>query len=213
MHALNKISINQDVFFILLIVSFFLISLLKGIYPKHARLLFKSVYAQRYANQYLREENAFTERVNVITFLLMSINFTLIISKLLLFSEWASIFLTLLSVVFFFLIKIGVLRFLGFIFRVQSLSKLAVFFSLLFDRVLGVLLFPIVIFLCFFSFDISLYATFCLVMFSIILFGLKLFWFWKIGTNSFGLPSFYIFLYLCTLEIFPILVLAKEVFY
>tara|TARA_B100001142_G_scaffold179806_2_gene179395 strand:- start:61732 stop:62373 length:642 start_codon:yes stop_codon:yes gene_type:complete len=213
MYALNKTALNQDVFFTLLIVSFFLISLLKGIYSKHAGLLFKSVYAQRYANQYLREENAFTERVNLITFLLMSINFTLVISKLLLFSDWISISVTLVSVVFFFLVKIGILRFLGFVFRVNSLSKLAIFFSLLFDRVLGALLFPVVIVLFFFSFDISLFAIFSLVIFSVILFGLKLFWFWKIGTNSFGLSPFYIFLYLCTLEIFPLLLLGKEVFY
>ena len=45
------------------LVSFFLIALLKASYWKHAKLLFMGVFAQRYANQYLREENAFTERV------------------------------------------------------------------------------------------------------------------------------------------------------
>ena len=87
MYALNKIAFNQDIFFILLTLSFFLIALLKGMYWKHAKLLFKGVYAQRYANQYLREENAFTERVNLLTFLLMSINFTIVISKLLLYNS------------------------------------------------------------------------------------------------------------------------------
>ena len=31
-------------------------------------------FAQRYANQYLREENVFTERVNFLTFLLLAVN-------------------------------------------------------------------------------------------------------------------------------------------
>ena len=81
MLALTNISYNQDAFFILVLLSFLLIALIKGMYWKHAKLFFMGVFAQRYANQYLREENAFTERVNFLTFLLMAINFTLIITK------------------------------------------------------------------------------------------------------------------------------------
>ena len=78
MLAFTKIVYNQDIFFILLVISFFLISLIKGLYWKHAKLLFMGSFSQRFANQYLREENALTERVNFITFLLMAINFSLI---------------------------------------------------------------------------------------------------------------------------------------
>ena len=82
MTGLAKTIYNQDVFFILLTLSFFLFALIKGFYWKHTKLLFMGVFAQRYANQYLREDNAFTERVNGLTFLLMCINLTLIISKI-----------------------------------------------------------------------------------------------------------------------------------
>jgi len=213
MYALNKIAFNQDVFFILLTLSFFLIALLKGMYWKHAKLLFKGVYAQRYANQYLREENAFTERVNLLTFLLMSINFTIVISKLLSFSDWQSISITLIFVLLFFLMKIIIIKFLGFVFKAKDLSKLTAFFSLLFDRTLGFVLFPLVIMLCFFPFDISSIIISVSFICFLFLLGLKLFWLWKIGTNSFGLFRFYIFLYLCTLEIFPFLLLGKGVVY
>jgi hypothetical protein len=47
----------------------------------------------------------------------------------------------------------------------------------------------------------------------IILLILKLFWLWKIGKKSFGLPQGYIFLYLCSLEIFPLLILVKGAIY
>ena len=213
MYALNKIAYNQDVFFILLTLSFFLIALLRGMYWKHAKLLFKGVYAQRYANQYLREENAFTERVNLLTFLLMSINFTLVISKLLAFYDWQSISMTLIFVVLFFLMKITILQFLGFVLKAKGLSKLTVFFSLLFDRALGFILFPLVIMLYFFSLDISSIVIVISFLCFLLLLGVKLFWLWKIGTNSFGLSRFYIFLYLCTLEIFPLLLLGKGVVY
>ena len=211
--ALSKIIFNQDIFFVLLLVSFFLIALLKGLYWKHAKLLFMGVFAQRYANQFLREENAFTERVNAITFFLMSINFALIILKITQSVELLSVGLILIYVSGFFLFKIGLIKLLGFILKTKDLSKLAVFFSMLFDRTLGFILFPLVVLLYFFSFEVSTIVLVISFVLFLILILMKLFWLWKIGTNSFGLPQFYIFLYLCTLEIFPLLILGKGVFY
>ena len=211
--ALSKIIFNQDIFFVLLLVSFFLIAVLKGLYWKHAKLLFMGVFAQRYANQFLREENAFTERVNAITFFLMSINFTLIILKITQSVELLSVGLILVYVSGFFFFKMGLIKLLGFILKTKDLSKLAVFFSMLFDRTLGFILFPLVVLLYFFSFEVSTIVLVISLVLFLILILMKLFWLWKIGTNSFGLPQFYIFLYLCTLEIFPLLILGKGVFY
>jgi len=171
------------------------------------------VFAQRYANQFLREENAFTERVNAITFFLMSINFTLIILKITQSVELLSVGLILVYVSGFFLFKMGLIKLLGFILKTKDLSKLAVFFSMLFDRTLGFILFPLVVLLYFFSFEVSTIVLVISLVLFLILILMKLFWLWKIGTNSFGLPQFYIFLYLCTLEIFPLLILGKGVFY
>ena len=211
--ALSKIIFNQDIFFILLLISFFLIALLKGLYWKHAKLLFMGVFALRYANQFLREENAFTERVNVITFFLMSINFTLIILKITETYGLFSVGLILVYVSSFFFFKMKLINILGFILKTKDLSKLAVFFSMLFDRTLGFLLFPLIVLLYFFSFEITTIVLVTSYILLIILILMKLFWLWKIGTNSFGIPQFYIFLYLCMLEIFPLLILGKGVFY
>ena len=197
----------------LILTSFLLIAILKGYYWKHAKLLFMGVFAQRYANQFLREENAFTERVNAITFFLMSINFTLIILKITHSFELFSVGLILVYVSGFFLFKMGLIKLLGFILKTKDLSKLAVFFSMLFDRTLGFILFPLVVLLYFFSFEVSTIVLVISFVLFLILMLMKLFWLWKIGTNSFGLPQFYIFLYLCTLEIFPLLILGKGVFY
>jgi hypothetical protein len=211
--ALSKIIFNQDIFFVLLLVSFCLIAVLKGLYWKHAKLLFMGVFAQRYANQFLREENAFTERVNAITFFLMSINFTLIVSKITESVELRTVGLIFIYVIVFFFFKIGLIKLLGFILKTKDLSKLAVFFSMLFDRALGFILFPLVVLLYFFSFEVSNIVLVISCILFLILVLMKLFWVWKIGTNAFGLPQFYIFLYLCTLEIFPLLILGKGVFY
>ena len=212
MLALTNISYNQDAFFILVLLSFLLIALIKGMYWKHAKLFFMGVFAQRYANQYLREENAFTERVNFLTFLLMAINFTLIITKFQAVIDLPTIVSVFFLVVLFFLLKLILIKLLGFFFKVKDLAKLAIFFSLLFDKTLGFVLFPLVVVIYFFSIDISSTVLMISLGLFIILFMLKLFWLWKIGTNSFGLPQVYIFLYLCSIEIFPLLLLVKGIF-
>ena len=212
MLALTNISYNQDAFFILVLLSFLLIALIKGMYWKHAKLFFMGVFAQRYANQYLREENAFTERVNFLTFLLMAINFTLIITKFQAVIDLPTIVSVFFLVLLFFLLKLILIKLLGFFFKVKDLAKLAIFFSLLFDKTLGFVLFPLVVVIYFFSVDISSALLMISLGLFMILFMLKLFWLWKIGTNSFGLSQVYIFLYLCSIEIFPLLLLVKGIF-
>ena len=212
MLALTNISYNKDAFFILVLLSFLLIALIKGMYWKHAKLFFMGVFAQRYANQYLRQENAFTERVNFLTFLLMAINFTLIITKFQAVIDLLTIVSVFFLVVLFFLLKLIIIKILGFFFKVKDLAKLAIFFSLLFDKTLGFVLFPLVVVIYFFSIDISSTMLMISLVLFMTLFILKLFWLWKIGTNSFGLHQFYIFLYLCSIEIFPLLLLVKGIF-
>ena len=213
MFALTKIDYNQDVFFLLLIVSFLLLALIKGLYWKHSKLFFMGVFAQRYSNQYLREDNAFTERVSLLTFLLMLINFTLIIVKFQEEKNLYGIILVFLFVLGFFLFKRTIILLLGQLFKVSDLARLAVFFSFLFDKTLGFILFPLVVLLFFFSFDISSFLLVVCLSLSVGFLILKLFWLWKIGVSSFGLSQVYIFLYLCLLEIFPLLFLGKGVFY
>jgi hypothetical protein len=213
MIALTKPFFNQDIIFVLLTISFLLIAILRASYWKHAKLLFMGVFAQRYANQYLREENAFTERVNFITFLLMTINFSLILLKFIPQISLFEIIFLIGGVMLFFILKIGIMLFFGKIFMVQDVAKLGVFFSFLFDRTLGVLIFPLVAMLYFFTFDITIALFIIISIVCGLLLLLKLFWLWKIGTKSFGFSQGYIFLYLCALEIFPLLFLGKRVFY
>ena len=149
MIALTKPFFNQDIIFVLLTISFLLIAVLRAYYWKYAKLLFMGVFAQRYANQYLREENAFTERVNFITFLLMTINFSLIGLKFIPQISLPEVAFLIGSTMLFFILKIGIILFFGKIFMAQDVAKLGVFFSFLFDRTLGLFLFPLVTMLYF----------------------------------------------------------------
>ena len=172
------------------------------------------MFAQRYANQYLKEENVFTERVTLLVTVIMLINVSLFFAKSIYGADLSPIELwnTGLVIAIFFIVKLIVIRLLGHIFMLNALAKLGVYFSFLFDRVMGIVLFPIVIFM-FFS---PINAHSVLIAFSIgiiLLFLLiKVFWIWKIGIGGFGLSKIYLFLYLCMLEILPLLVFTKVVF-
>jgi len=209
-----KLTYN-DTFFIILTFDLFLIALLKAFYWKFTKQLFLSVFAQRYANQYLKEENIFTERVTFLVTIIMLINISLFLSKTIFGTNLSILnFLKVFVLVdVFFLLKAMLIRFLGYVFMLKSLAKLGVYFTFLFDRVMGILLFPIVV-LMFFS---PLISSPILLIFSIVIIALflliKIFWLWKIGIGAFGLSKYYLFLYLCTLEILPLLVFAKVGFY
>lgn len=205
----------SDTFFLILSFNLLLIALLKAFYWKFTKQLFLSVFAQRYANQYLKEENVFTERVTLLVTIIMLINTSLFFAKSIYGADLAPIefWNTGLVIAIFFIVKLIVIRLLGHIFMLNALAKLGVYFSFLFDRVMGIVLFPIVIFM-FFS---PINANSVLISFSagiILAFLLiKVFWIWKIGIGGFGLSKIYLFLYLCMLEILPLLVFTKVVFY
>ena len=209
MLAITKTLFNQDVFFLLLLLSFFLIALVKGLYWKQAKLLFMGAFSRRYANQYLKESNAFTERLNLITFFLMIINITLLIVKVKEILGLWKIFYVFCFVVLFYVIKITIIKSLGHLFKLNDISVLAVFFSLLYDKTFGFLLFPLLVLFYFFLFNVSYYITLSLLLLFVFILIFKLFCFWKIGIKSFGFSPFYIFLYLCFFEIFPILLVFK----
>ena len=213
MIAVPNLIFNQDIVFILLTISLLLIAVLKSFYWKHTKLLLAGVFAQRYVNQFLREENAFTERVNFITFFLMILNFSILFFKYKINQTIFELLILVTLITLFYCIKILVMLLLGYIFKMKDIAKLAIFFSLLFDKVLGLVLFPFIVILYFFPFEISHTIIHAIAIIFSILLVLKIFWLSRLGTKSFGFSSFYIFLYLCGLEIFPLLILAKGTVY
>ena len=213
MLPINQIEIESFVGFFLLTLSFFLIGILRAYYWKHTKLLILSSFQYRYASQYLRQDNAFTERVNWITFIVLLINFSLLFlyqNSSIYMLEFLIVFFSIAAYYFF---KFLVIRFLGKLLYIKEITRLTVFFSYLSDKSLAVIISPIILILYFLSFDVNLILINIIVIIGLIFLLLKSFWIWRVGTNSFGLPSFYIFLYLCILELPPFVLITKGFFY
>ena len=213
MGVLRDIQISQEIFVLLFVTSFFLFAILRNQYYKYTKLLVLGVFSQRYSNQFLREENFFTERVNLISFLLILLNFTLFISKILEYNLFNKIFLTLLYILIYYFLKFIVIKFLSFAFKLKDISKLILFFTLMFDRVLAIVMFPLLICIYFFPLDAYDFLTWITYVLMLLLVFLKSICFINLGYNSFGISKFYIFLYLCVLEFFPIMILVKTILF
>lgn len=213
MEIIEKTYSNQDLFFLLLLGSFFSIVILKAFYNQQFKLLVLSIFSKRNAYKYLREDNVFTERVNLITFCILIINFSLWIFKIVKENSINHFLIILAAILIFYFLKYLIIRSLGHIFLIKELSRLGIFFSILFDRVFFILLFPIIVLLYFSIFSTSGH----LLVFSICCFFaisfFKIGFLYKTGVNTFGIYPLYIFLYLCILEFFPIILLTKELLY
>lgn len=113
--------------------------------------------------------------------------------------------------ILYYLLKFICIWFLGHLLKMNQIANIALFFTTLFDKVFALFSFPILVLFHFYVSDITSQTTLILCAFLIIFFVLKIFWTLKIGIKSFGLSGFYLFLYICILEFFPLVLLYRGI--
>jgi hypothetical protein len=205
----------QNISFIFLSISFCIIGVLYAFHKKYTKNFVLCAFGQRYANQYLRDDNVFKRRVNILFSTLMILNISLSIWSFKL-SEQAgliSLIRIILFVALYYVVKYILIWFLGVLLKMKQISEIALFFTTLVDKVFALFIFPILVLFHFFILDVKGYSTILLFSFLLIFFLLKIFWTLKIGIKSFGLSRFYLFLYICILEFFPLLLLYRGIIF
>ena len=213
MIPIHQFSPHDSLMFFLIFFSFLFVGILRAFYWKYTKLLLIAPFQYRYASQYLRQDNAFTERVNWLAFIILFINFSLLLlfnKQILLFENY--LFFLCLVFLFYFL-KFYLIKFLGNLLFINEVARLTIFYTFLSDKALAILITPLILILFYFSVNIDVLILYSILFFSIVFLLFKLYWIWKVGTNSFGLSSIYIFLYLCILEIYPFVIITKGFFY
>ena len=203
----------QDISFIFLSISFGIAGFLYAFHKKYAKNLVLSAFAQRHANEYLRDDNVFKRRVNILFSTLMILNISLFIWSFKLSEKTGliSLIIIMLFVALYYVVKYILIWFLGVLFKTKQISEIALFFTTLFDKVFALFAFPLLLIFHFFVLDVKAYSMTLIFSFLLIFFLLKIFWTLKIGIKSFGLSRFYLFLYICILEFFPLLLLYKGI--
>lgn len=213
MNAIQLSIEGNNVSFIILTISLCIIGILYAFYNRYSKKLVLSAFGQRHANQYLRDENIFKRTVNILFNLLMIIILSFFIwsvspSENYDFTQFLKI---IIYTILYYLLKFICIWFLGHLLKMHQIANIALFFTTLFDKVFALFAFPILVLFHFYISDISEQTTLIICSFLIIFFVLKIFWTLKIGIKSFGLSGFYLFLYICILEFFPLVLLYRGI--
>ena len=107
-----------------------------------------------------------------------------------------------------YFLKARIWNILGVIFNVKMLSKLYIHNMFLYNRNTGFIIFPFVAILPYISENFAHVLLFCIIFIFVIFYLIRLFSIFQIIHDQ-NVSVFYFILYLCTLEILPVLILIK----
>jgi hypothetical protein len=177
----------------------------------------KRFYITRYANQLSRDELSIGNRVSFFLSIFFILTLTLFISQVMIYYGFhfytgniavLGIVIALI-VTIAYSIKFATIKLLGYVFQIQREAADYIMTVFLFCNTLGLFMLPIVMCLTFVKqippsifiyTGMGLIATFILLR---VARGILL------GLNSSEISKFYLFVYLCTLEILPFVILVK----
>ncbi len=182
---------------------------------KKLNQIIKGFYQTRFTNENARDEFSFGNRVSVFLSVFFVITLTIFITRILsyyhiqLFKSNAVELIIAFLIIAIYSVKFAVINLIGYVFQVQKEARDYMMSVFLFCNALGLFMFPIVICLTFIkqvSPLIFIYAGIGIVISFICVRMIRgLF----IGLKSPRVSRFYLFMYLCTLEILPFILLVK----
>jgi hypothetical protein len=216
--GLERLSLTRDWITIILFAALVLIAFLKFSYNERFVKLFSLSYSEKYFTNYSKSKPLIFNSFHLLFFIIINFNISLLIyyaikafdpSKI---SHDFSFFIQILLVVFLYFVArylIGYL--LSVVFSLSEEQDHVTLLKMSNLAYLSVLFFPLLVLINYSSFALhKILITFSLTV-AIILFFMRYFTIvknLKLNFNSF----FYLFLYLCALEIAPILVIYKMFF-
>ena len=206
--------------FVVLIAVIGVLTYLRVFYRKNFFQIISACFNNNLTNQIVRDENLLMQRASVMLNITFSITAAAFIYLVSIYYDWSLngmgtgfirfIFLALI-VSAAFTLKFVVLRLCAFLFNLSREMSTYIFNVFIINNLLGMTLFPFVVLILFGN----ILSTGLLITIALCLIGAA--YIYRIGRGmliAIGYPGFspvYIFLYLCALEIAPLLVLLKVV--
>jgi hypothetical protein len=195
-------------------------SVIRVAYYKRAKQYLSAFFNMRMNSQMLREEKSANEQMYsfmliasilvISTFLFQLFNYYGIsLPSLGFMDNTFQFFKIVVLVILAIFLKILLVKVTGFIFNTGRLASDYIFNRVLFFNFLGLLLFPVCIIL---QYNQILPTYFVFMAGGVIAIFTFLFMFQRsfiLGNSESGTSSYYLFLYLCTLEILPLIVFIK----
>lgn len=186
-------------------------------YRKRLFQITKSFIAPRYLNRMAREGNLFKERIVIPLFVIYLISFTMLLYLLLNnfsdfhlegYASFQLFSIILLIVLILWFLKNVLVHFIGITFKNELILQDFMLTNFVFDLISGLFLFPVLAISVYFSSKEILLAA---LVFWLLIFVFKIARELFTGLSYTKFSLFNRFLYLCALEIIPILVFIKLV--
>ncbi|OQX81450.1 MAG: hypothetical protein B6D61_00740 [Bacteroidetes bacterium 4484_249] len=207
--------VSHDWITIHLLICIGLIAWIQIYYRNRLKQIFKAFVGARYLNQLSRDGNIFRERIAIPLLVIYFVSFSLLIyliftevlekslpdiSELKLFSG------IMLIIILLFFIKNVVITFIGNVFRNYLILSEYILTNFIFNLTIGLILIPVLIFSVYMHSKEMVYTGLILW---VLVFLYRIIRELFIGLSYQNFSLFYRILYLCTLEIVPLLVLTK----
>ena len=190
-----------------------LLAFIKYNFGKNLKESFLSFFNYRQSLRMLEERRESDRQAAILSNIFFSLIVGIFISLLFpffgenpLFGNYAtSILFFSAAVGLIFLIKSFIWKLLGAVFMVQNFSKIYIYNMFLYNRIIGLIIFPAVAIMPYIAATVTPFIVFAVIAISYLL---KI---WRIFQiiNDQNVSFFYFILYLCTLEILPLLLLIK----
>lgn len=212
----QNIGFGNDWFVGVILFSLFLLASVRFLFGKYLSKLVESIFNFHTANNLFLERNINIIKASTIINILFVVNISLFVINVMNHSSVSSsqeygfkefVFL-LVGVFFLYIGKVIVVRGLGYVFKGDNESKEYLFTIFLYNKNIGLFLFPVIIALPFvqsFAVGWLMYIGGLMILFFYvlrILRGVKILFRKHVSI-------FYMILYLCALEIFPLLIIYK----
>ncbi len=201
----------------IIIISIFIFAWIKLFFNKNYRTIIKSGYNYNYSVKLFKEANSGSKRVSSILNLIFILNtsvfiylFTGYLNIKLPITDFTLIGFLILSIAIMYSIKYLVIKTIGFVFSSDSIASEYLSNIWLFNKLLGISLFPIIITLPYINPSIKTPLAYIGLTIIFIFFIIRIIRSFQI-VFKIKLSIIYWILYLCTLEILPVLVLSKIV--
>jgi hypothetical protein len=208
-------SAQPDWVLAILLLCFLLLAWTQVFYHKRVRQIIRAPFSQRFINQLTRDGNLFRERVSVSLGIVYLLAFTLFLfefnSQILRLTippfEGFSLYLLITAITLAILIfKVFLIQLLGSIFRTREITNSYLLNILIFALLSGPMLLFMLVFIAYLNSVILFHI--CTIIFIITLIFRFLRGYY-IGLALTKFSYLFLFVYLCSLEILPLLVLVK----
>jgi Domain of unknown function (DUF4271) len=213
-HVINKYT--PDWILGLLILCFIILAWVQLFYRKRFRQLLQAPFSKRFMNQLVREGNPFNERLSLALGLIYFIGTALLIfamNDLLLgghtplhLREFSFYLMIILVLVLFWLVKVLTIRLLGTVFKTENTTRMYLLNELILNIITGLILIPILILVIYLKSILFLYISLALIILSFLFLFARGF---MIGLSLTKFSYIFLFVYLCSLEILPLIILVK----